>query len=388
MAIYLRKAVVNGTGIAHDAVEGERATKGDTGMRNPVAESFLGVFHRSRRGRSSMINKPCGHRSDHRLRSTRWLMIAFISLCTGAQAAQAQGMIKPVRMAEGIPGQLLVSDYVAEQIHFVEKQGTENLWSADMRGRPMGIARLGNLVFVGNADTLSVDVYELDTDKHRIKLEYYLGERHRGKKGQGSFKRPTDIAVDAEFGQIFVLDTGDQLVKVFDVSGNFISAFPPAVPGQQVTFVAGVAVDAVRKEVLVSDHGIPYGSFGPTVPARILVFGYTGTYLRQINGNGIVSGTGTLKELQFSRPQGLTTDNVGHIFMVDAVLGELIIFDQNNILDADNVAVVKRLGGIADQTVHLKGPTDVVLDLASGDAYVVNSKLSRIDVFREAGRIP
>jgi DNA-binding beta-propeller fold protein YncE len=293
-------------------------------------------------------------------------------------------MIAPVRITEGETGQLLVSDSVAGAVHIVDKQSARVLSTVTIEGRPVGIARLGKQIFVGNRDKQAVEVYELDPKRGKARMLRTLGPAAKGKKA-GFFKNPTDIAIDPALGQVFVLDTGDQLVKVFDVAGNFITSFTPAVTGQPVTFVAAIAVDVARKEVLVSDQGIPYGTFGgPAVAARILIFNYTGVYLRQINGSGYVPSSGDIDETRFTRPQGLVADQAGHIFMVDAVLGELFVFDQNNIVDQDNVAVVKRLGGGG----QLKGPTDVALDLPSGDVFVVNSKFRRLEVFPEAGRLP
>jgi DNA-binding beta-propeller fold protein YncE len=297
----------------------------------------------------------------------------------GAHPALAQGMITPVRITEGETGQLLVSDSAAGAVHILDKQSARVLSTVNIGGTPVGIARLGKQIFVGNRDTQAVEVYEVDSKKGKVRKLHTLGPAAKGKR-EGFFKNPTDIAIDPSLGQVFVLDTGDQLVKVFDFTGNFITSFTPAVPGQQVTFVAAIAVDVARQEVLVSDQGFPY----ETLPARILIFSYTGTYRRQISGAGYLPSSGNIEETQFTRPQGLVADQAGHIFMVDAVLGELLVFDQNNIVDQDSVAVVKRLGGGG----QLKGPTDVALDLQSGDVFVVNSRFRRLEAFREAGRLP
>jgi DNA-binding beta-propeller fold protein YncE len=237
----------------------------------------------------------------------------------------------------------------------------------------MGVAWLDNRMYVGNEETGCVEVHEVNADKQKAKLIGWLGGRPRKGSCQSLFNRPTDIAVDPETGQIFVLDIGDQFVKVFDGAGNYLSRFPPAAPGQQVSFVAAIAVDVTRKEVLVSDHGVPYGTYGPSVPSRILVFNYAGGYLRFINGDYV-----------FVRPQGLVTDSVGHIFVVDQYASELVILDQSEVLENNKVGVVARLGGPGE----LKGPSDVVLDQQSGDVFVCNTNLGRIHAYRAVGGIP
>ena len=303
------------------------------------------------------------------------LATVLLYLVACASFATAQRLVSPTRIAEGAPGQLLVSDYAAEAIFVADKQTLQTLWAIPIKGKPMGVARLGSLMFVGNERTQSVEVYAVDDARRKVRLRYTLGPS-LSNTGPGFFRRPTDIAIDPEFGLVFVLDGGDQLIKVFDTTGIFIRTFPPAVTNQTVSFVAGIGVDTVQKEILVTDHGNP----GAGLAARILVFTYDGTYRRQINGNGYVDGSGTQSTLQFARPQGVAADGAGHLFMVDPVLGKMIAFDENNILDADNVGVVKRLDGFASAT-------DLVIDGATGDIFAVNHKTATVLVFRGEGRI-
>ena len=311
-----------------------------------------------------------------RIRS-RWIPLApaLVYLLTCAPIATAQGFVSPTRIAEGAPGKLLVSDYAAEAIFVVDKQSLQTIWTIPIKGTPMGVARLGLLMFVGNERTESVEVYEIDEVKQKAKLSSTLGPRLTD-EGPGFFRRPTDIAIDPGAGLIFVLDLGDRLIKVFDASGNFINTFPPAVTGQPVSFVAAIEVDVVRQEILVTDHG----NAAAGIPARILVLNYTGVYQRQINGNGYVDGVGTVSSLQFARPQGLVADRAGHVFMLDPVLGTMIVFDENTILDADNVAVIKRLDGFGSCT-------DLVLDANSGDVFAVNNRMATLVVVRGGGSI-
>jgi hypothetical protein len=43
-------------------------------------------------------------------------------------------MISPVRLTEGPPGRLLVSDYPARAVFVVDKQSTEILWTINIDG--------------------------------------------------------------------------------------------------------------------------------------------------------------------------------------------------------------------------------------------------------------
>jgi hypothetical protein len=66
-----------------------------------------------------MKRKPSKLRRGHRLLASS-LGLAFFAGLVGAHPALAQSMISPVRLTEGPPGRLLVSDYPARAVFVVD----------------------------------------------------------------------------------------------------------------------------------------------------------------------------------------------------------------------------------------------------------------------------
>ena len=84
-------------------------------------------------------------------------------------------------------------------------------------------------------DTPPQRVYVADTGNHRIQIfEYdgstaggaitYLSEFGQYGDGDGQFNRPEDVFV-GPFGQVWVADTGNHRIQIFDADGNYQSQF-------------------------------------------------------------------------------------------------------------------------------------------------------------------
>jgi hypothetical protein len=84
-------------------------------------------------------------------------------------------------------------------------------------------------------DTPPNRVYVADTGNHRIQIfEYdgaaaggavtYLSEFGRYGDGEGEFNSPEDVFVDA-FGMVWVADTGNHRIQIFDADGNYQGEF-------------------------------------------------------------------------------------------------------------------------------------------------------------------
>ena len=308
----------------------------------------------------------------------RWPQLAMAAICllAGFSVARAQFLESPMRIAEGPPGQMLVSDSRQDKVFAIDQKRLAPVWSFAVPGTPMAVAFAANLVFIGNASTQNVEVYRLKgTQKGSGKTLEFLFNLGLTPIGvPGNIRTPSDIDLDKDAQLAFVLDSGERKVKVFDFAGNIVSAFP-ALSDPPLLSPTAIAVDTLRQEVLVSDYGDPNGSFFSTanVPARIMIYTYSGMFLAKIDG-----GVDTA-DYQFGRPQGLATDNAGHIFMAESLLGQIYVFDRSN------GSVVKKLGGFGDGPGELQLPLDLFIDKHSQDMFVTNNMLRRIEIFRAAG---
>lgn len=313
----------------------------------------------------------------HSWRSLFLLLLVGMAPALCAQTT-APVLVSPMRIAEGPPGQLLVTDNREDMIFAISDDDLGIAWSFNLPGRPMGIAFWSNTVFVGNATTRNVEVYKLKGLPRgagkTLEFQYNLGFTPPGQTG--SIQIPSDIAVDPDLDLVFVVDSGARQVRIFDFKGNPVQSFPGSTDPPLLSPVA-IAVDTVNKEVLVSDYGDPNGSFAAKVPPRLMIYNYAGTLLKQINGYPM-----TVASNEFARPQGLAVNGLGSIFMVESVHGEVYVIDRNS------GQVTRKISSFGSDPGQLQLPLDILLVRKSGNLYVTNNMGKRIEVFRGEGRLP
>ncbi len=128
--------------------------------------------------------------------------------------------------------------------------------------------------------------------------------------GEGQLNSPEGIAI-SDSGNVFVVDTGNNRVQVFDLTGGFIRAWGTAGSGNgQFQSPHGVALDS-SGNVYVVDTG----------NNRIQVFTPTGQFLRKWGS----FGTGAT---QFNMPWGITINTTGYVFITDTNNNRVQAYDQ------------------------------------------------------------
>lgn len=258
----------------------------------------------------------------------------------------------PIRLTFGGGSNLLVSDYLGNSIVIVNSDTLRPKSTITVAGRPLGIAWAGGKFIVGNETTATVEVYGRSG-----RLLYNLGEA-------GQVRQPSDMDVDPTMDRVFVIDAYDRDVKIFDLAGPFIGTMGDGI----LSNPTGLAVDAGQGRVYVSDYGDLYASY----PAKIVVFDYSGNSILEISG-----GTGG-----FSRPQGIGLDDSGHLYLVDAFIGKVLIFDAAT---GDKLGTLGEFGSGPGQ---LQLPLDAVYDGAASALFVTNNRPGRIEVFQTGGVSP
>jgi len=262
------------------------------------------------------------------------------------------GMLSPVRAAGTPEGRLLVTDAKHRMVLRVDPVSLQPDQAVRVRGKPLGVAHAGQRIYVGNADRRTVEIFAAQ------------GGDVVGDFGRDAVAYPSDIAVDSVQGLVFVVDGIERTVKVFDLSGSMVRVVSGPGPGDgDLTTPVGIAVDPERQELLVTDYGSP-----PTVSASIKIFGYDGAYVDLVSGAGKCGMLGCSGG--FSRPQGLGLDASGRIYVADAVLSQVLVFDRTS------KAIVKTIGGYP--ALHV--PSDVVIT-ASGDLFVVSTMTASVVSF-------
>jgi DNA-binding beta-propeller fold protein YncE len=168
--------------------------------------------------------------------------------------APKQGFAMPFGIALDAEENVYVSDSGARTVSRYDREGNRIWQISDDLVRPTGLALDQKRQILYVADTARVD-----SQKHRVFAYDLQGKRLRqvGRErgtGDGEFAFPSYLAVDPD-GNLFVSDTMNFRIQVFDPEGNLVRAFGEHgdQPGM-FTRTKGIAFDGFRN-VYVADGG-------------------------------------------------------------------------------------------------------------------------------------
>jgi len=128
-----------------------------------------------------------------------------------------------------------------------------------------------------------------------------------GYSADGEFSVPDDVAVDLE-GNVYVVDTGNKRIQKFDSTGKFLTKWGRRGLSGEGCFgyfgvdnggPRGLAVNS-RGHVFVAD----------TYNHRIQMFDSTGKFLTEWGSEGPGDG-------QFNEPEGIAVDSAGNVYVAD-----------------------------------------------------------------------
>lgn len=203
---------------------------------------------------------------------------------------------------------LFVSDSVLRHVVVFDPKHRAEGTIAEGLSSPAGLAiDNGNrFLYVADTDLDQVLVYDADDFKLLRKIGT-AGKAHRLTEA-GQFSRPTNVAVDAD-GNLYVSDTFNDRVEIFDADGNFMSTFGKAGDGPgYFSRPKGIAIDK-DGHVWVAD----------SMQDRVQVFTPQGQLLLWLGGHGTLPG-------QFSAIQGLTIDKNSRVFTSEQYPGRVQMF--------------------------------------------------------------
>jgi len=153
----------------------------------------------------------------------------------------------------------------------------------------LAIDTKNRLLYVADIELDQVLVYDADT----LKLVRKIGTTGHNHEltSPGDFSKPAGVAVDAE-GNLYVADTMNNRIEIFDADGQFVSAFGRNGDGPgYFARPKGVAIDS-DGHIWVADG----------VQDRVQVFTKEGQLAIAIGGHGMLPG-------QFQGLVGIATDN-------------------------------------------------------------------------------
>jgi DNA-binding beta-propeller fold protein YncE len=167
----------------------------------------------------------------------------------------------------------------------------------------LAIDRENRLLYVSDVELDQVLVYDADTFKliHKIGT---TGHNHE-LTTPGDFAKPTGLAVDQD-GDLYVADTLNNRIEVFDADGKFVSTFGKAGDGPgYFARPKGVAVDS-DGHVWVADG----------MQDRVQVFNKEAQLLISFGGHGLLPG-------QFQGLVGITADKMNRVFTSEIFPGRV-----------------------------------------------------------------
>jgi hypothetical protein len=210
-------------------------------------------------------------------------------------------------------------------------------------------------------------VYVADTHNHRIQVFDSEGNflRKWGSKGGGigQFFYPRGIAIGSD-GNVYVADTHHHRIQVFDSEGNFVrglgSRRSAATARNGLFFLPhAVAVDS-KTNVYVADTG----------KAQVQVFDSSGKFLRKWGSYGTGDG-------QFNSVYGVAVDGSGNVYVADMRNHRVQVFDSSG-------NFLNKWGSKGAGNGQFYFPESISVD-ASGSVYVAETGNKRVQVFDSSG---
>lgn len=227
------------------------------------------------------------------------------------QADKTQAFVTPIGIAIGADGQLLVADAELGQVFRLDRDGKPlGSFGQGTLKRPTGLARDAQRGRIYVSDTHAHDVKVFNDDGRLLEVIGRRGE------GDGEFNFPTHLSFGGD--KLYVSDSMNARVQIFDAQGK-----PAGKLGTRGLYVGnltrpkGVAVDPSGNIYVVEsfyDH--------------LLVFNAQGDFLLPIAGDGQKDG-------QFYLPAGVWSDATGRIYLADMFNGRIVIYQ---FLGGDQVA--------------------------------------------------
>jgi DNA-binding beta-propeller fold protein YncE len=141
----------------------------------------------------------------------------------------------------------------------------------------LAIDKENRQLYVSDIDLDQILVYDADTFKLKRKIGT-TGHKHE-LTTPGDFSKPTGLAVDAE-GNLYVCDTMNDRIEIFDADGKFIRTFGK--PGDGPGYFArpkGVAIDS-DNHIWISDGQ----------QDRVQVFNQESQLMISLGGHGVLPG--------------------------------------------------------------------------------------------------
>ena len=260
-------------------------------------------------------------------------------------------LVQPQQITSDNNGRIYVADTGRQSVFvFDEKLGEFFIWDESSLSipflSPVGIMHAENSIWVTDSE-LSL-VYQLNHNGELINTI-----------GRGVLNRPTGITYDADGKRLFVADTADSKIKIFNTAGDLIDEWG-SIGTREGEFN--------RPTFIVYRHGKLF--VADSLNARIQVFDDLGNNVKTLGQRGLYVG-------DFSRPKGVALDSDGNLYVTESYYDYVLIYNGQGDL-------LMSLGGSGFSSGQFAQPTGIWVDI--NDRVFVSDMLnSRISVFQYLG---
>ncbi len=225
----------------------------------------------------------------------------------GGEKPAPNRIVEPMGLAVSDDGQrVYVSDFAHLAVFifdFPQKKFTK-IGSEEKLARPVGIALdAQEQLYVVEQEKKGISVF----DRQGKKIQFIT---------HSSVERPTGIALDRARGKIYLADSShtkseQHNVKVFNVKGDLIGTIGKGKGGEagEFLFPTYLAVDT-QGNLYVTD----------TLNSRVQVFDPDGKFLKAVGSRGSAWG-------MFDKPKGVALDSFGNLYVADSGWSNVQIFN-------------------------------------------------------------
>lgn len=256
---------------------------------------------------------------------------------------------RPTDVTADSAGNIYVAD--AEQalifVFDMEKNELRFLGEGMLAG-PVGLAidNKRGIIFV--ADSRLDQVMGLDKNTGNLLMRI-------GKPKE--FSNPSGMVFDEERDRLYVTDTQNHLIRVFDKDGKpLLTIGKRGYEDGEFNFPSYLALDG-KGRLFVAD----------TLNFRVQIFDQDGNFIKKFGRLGDTSGT-------FTRPYGIGVDSEGHVYVVDSAFNNFQIFESGGTL-------LLWVGNAGTKPGEFYLPTGMYID-KQDRIYVADTFNRRVQVFQ------
>jgi len=226
--------------------------------------------------------------------------------------------------------------------------------------------------------------------------------------GNGQLKNPAGIAINPSAARVYVCDTTNNRLEIFDTDGNWISTLtnPNGNAGYQISLPVGVGVFTTTGDVYVGDginrvqrlsstgayesqwgnYGVSNGQFGfygaigiasNPLTGDVYVADYSNHRVQKFNSSGVFErtfGSNGSGDGQFNGPRFVAVDSAGHVYVTDQGNSRVQRFSADGVFQL-------AFGTSGSGEGQFNTPQGIAVS-ASGIVYVADSFNGRIQRWR------